>query len=277
MVDSDGCVLSESAHAVDFFWIALLFTVRYVRLFMQLVFLGTGGYHPNERRHTASVLLPDAGVALDAGTGFFRAPDRNRMATLDVFLTHAHLDHVCGLTYILVPLMRGDLERVRVFGTDKTLQAVRTHLLAQELFPVEPEFEWHPLHGSVPLPAEGTLTWMSLEHPGGSVGFRLDWPGKSIAYITDTTAPGNYADFVRGVDVLIHECYFPDELDDWAEKTGHSSSSNVAMLAKLAEVKRLYIVHVDPQRPDDDPVGLDRIRAIFANTELAEDLMEIEF
>ncbi len=244
---------------------------------MQLVFLGTGGYHPNERRHTASVLLPEIGVALDAGTGFFRVQSAIRASTLDVFLTHAHLDHVCGLTFILVPLMRGDLQRVRVFGTESTLQAVRAHLLAKELFPVEPQFEWHALEGTITLPNDGRLTWISLEHPGGSVGFRLDWPGKSLAYITDTTAPGSYADFVSGVDVLIHECYFPDELDQWAEKTGHSSSSNVAMLAKSANVKRLFLVHVDPQRPDDDPLGLDSIRQIFANTELAEDLMEIEF
>ena len=244
---------------------------------MRVVFLGTGGYHPNERRHTASVLLPDAGVALDAGTGFFRVQNAIQSSTLDVFLTHAHLDHVCGLTFILVPLMRGDLERVRVFGTQDTLHAVRTHLLAQELFPVEPDFEWHILTGSIALPDNGELTWISLEHPGGSVGFRMDWPGKSLAYITDTTAPGNYADFVRGVDVLIHECYFPDELDDWAQRTGHSSSSNVAKLARAAKMKRLYLVHVDPQRPDDDPVGLNGIRAIFPKTELTEDFMEIEF
>ena len=173
--------------------------------------------------------------------------------------------------------MRGDLKRIRVFGSEETLHAVRTHLLAKELFPVEPDFEWHPLTDSVALPEQGKLTWISLEHPGGSIGFRLDWPDRSLAYITDTTAPGNYAEFVRGVDVLVHECYFPDELDDWARKTGHSSSSNVAELAKAANVKRLYLVHVDPQRPDDDPVGLDSIRAVFPHTELAEDLMEIEF
>jgi ribonuclease Z len=244
---------------------------------MQLVFLGTGGYHPNERRHTASLLLPEIGVVLDAGTGFFRVQNRLQSTTLDVFLTHAHLDHICGLTFILVPLMRGDLKRIRVFGSVETLQAVRTHLLATEVFPVEPDFEWHPLADGVALANNGKLTWISLEHPGGSVGFRLDWPGSSLAYITDTTAPGNYADFVRDVDVLVHECYFPDELEDWAKKTGHSSSSNVAKLAKAANVKRLYLVHVDPQRPDDDPVGLDSIRAIFPHAELAEDLMEIEF
>jgi ribonuclease Z len=244
---------------------------------MQLVFLGTGGYHPNERRHTASLLLPEIGVALDAGTGFFRVQNRLRSTTLDVFLTHAHLDHICGLTFILVPLMRGDLKRIRVFGSEETLHAVRTHLLAMEVFPVEPDFEWHPLADGVALRNNGKLTWIALEHPGGSIGFRLDWPKSSLAYITDTTAPGNYADFVHGVDVLVHECYFPDELEDWARKTGHSSSSNVAELAKAANVKRLYLVHVDPQRPDDDPVGLDSIRAVFPHTELAEDLMEIEF
>ena len=244
---------------------------------MQLVFLGTGGYHPNERRHTASLLLPDIGVAFDAGTGFFRVQKAIRSSTLDVFLTHAHLDHICGLTFILVPLLRGDLDRVRVFGNEDTIRAVQTHLLANELFPIEPDFEWHILDGGESLPDGGKLTWTPLQHPGGSVGFRLDWPGKSLAYITDTTAPGNYTDFVRGVDVLIHECYFPDELDDWAVKTGHSSSSNVARLAKEANVKRLYLIHVDPQRPDDDPVGMDGIRDIFPQAHLAEDLMEIEF
>ncbi|HRA87391.1 MAG TPA: MBL fold metallo-hydrolase [Planctomycetaceae bacterium] len=244
---------------------------------MRIVFLGTGGYHPNKRRHTASILLPDIGVALDAGTGFFRVQETIKSANLDIFLTHAHLDHICGLTFLLVPMLRGDMERVRVFGTANTLQAVRTHLLANELFPVMPDFEWHVLGDGVPLPDNGKLTWTALDHPGGSVGFRLDWEGKSLAYITDTTAPGSYADFVRGVDVLIHECYFPDDMADWAEKTGHSSSTNVAELARAAQIKRLYIVHVDPQRPDDDPIGMKGIRAIFANTNLAEDLMEIEF
>lgn len=244
---------------------------------MRVVFLGTGGYHPNERRHTASILLPDIGVALDAGTAFFRVPETIKSAHLDVFLTHAHLDHVCGLTSILVPMLRGDLERVRVFGNAKTLHAVRTHLLANELFPVMPDFEWQVLGDSVPLPENGKLRWTALDHPGGSVGYRLDWKGKSLAYITDTTAPGRYADFVQGVDVLIHECYFPDDMADWAEKTGHSSSTNVASLARAANVKHLYLVHVDPQRPDDDPVGIEGIREIFANTDLAEDLLEIEF
>ena len=51
--------------------------------------------------------------------------------------------------------------------------------------------------------------------------------------------------------------------------------SSVAELAKAANVKRLYLVHVDPQRPDDDPVGLDSIRAVFPHTDLAEALIDM--
>ena len=98
-----------------------------------------------------------------------------------------------------------------------------------------------------------------------------------MAYITDTTAPGDYIEFIRDVDLLIHECYFPDGMQEWAAKTGHSHTSAVAQMAKDANVKQLYLVHIDPQRPADDPVGLKLARSIFSDTHLAEDRMEIEF
>jgi ribonuclease Z len=257
---------------------AYLDTIFTFQSFMQLTFLGTGGYHPNERRHTASLLLPDIGIALDAGTGFFRVQERLKTDTLDVFLTHAHLDHVCGLTFFLVPVLRGDVSQVRVHGTKKTLAAVRTHLFAEALFPVEPPFEWCelPATSEIEISHGGKLTWIGLEHPGGSVGYRIDWPDRSLAYITDTTAPGNYLAFIRNVDVLIHECYFPDDMQDWAQKTGHSSATAVAKVAQAAGAKRLYLVHTDPQHPEDDPIELDSIRRIFPATELAEDLQHIE-
>ena len=246
---------------------------------MRLIFLGTGGYHPNERRHTACLLLPEIGLALDAGTGFFRVQKNLQTDTLDVFLTHAHLDHVCGLTFFLVPVLTGEVKAVRVHGSKTTLDAVRAHVFATELFPVDPPFEWCPLpkSGEIAVKGDGKLTWIALDHPGGSVGYRIDWPERSMAYITDTTAPGNYLAFIKDVDVLIHECYVPDDMHDWAEKTGHSSSTAVANIAAQSDAKRLYLVHADPQHPEDDPIGLDGIRAIFPNAELAEDLQQIEF
>lgn len=244
---------------------------------MRLIFLGTGGYHPNERRHTASLLLPEQGIALDAGTGMFRLASKLKSSELDVLLTHAHLDHIVGLTFLLVPMLKGELTRVRVHGTEETLRAVREHLFAPALFPVLPDFEWCPLTSSpMNLLRGASVSWTNLDHPGGSIAYRIEAAGKTVAYVTDTTAPGRYGDFVQGVDLLVHECYFPDDMAEWAAKTGHSNSTPVAQLAKSSGVKRLVLVHADPQHPEDDPIGLEGIRKIFPNSELAEDLKEVE-
>lgn len=245
---------------------------------MKLIFLGTGGYHPNERRQTACLLMPEIGVAFDAGSGFFRVQPRLQTRDLDIFLTHAHLDHICGLTFFMVPMLSGDVDRVRVHGQPDVLKAVRNHLFAPELFPIEPDFEWCELTDDSTLEVAngGKLTWIPLQHPGGSIGYRIDWPDCSIAYITDTTAPGNYQHFIQDVDVLIHECYFPDPMQEWSHKTGHSYASAVAELAKACRARALFLVHADPQNASDDPVGLTQIRSIFPQTTLAEDLMEID-
>ena len=224
-------------------------------------------------------MLPEAGVVLDAGTGFFRVQQQVETEELDVFLTHAHLDHIVGVSFFIVPVIRGDVKTVRVHGTSATIAACREHLLANKLFPVEPPYQWCELQdgAGIPLADDGSLTWTTLKHPGGAVGYRLDWQERSMAYITDTTAPGNYLDFIHGVDVLIHECNFPDEMSEWAVKTGHSWASAVAQVAVKADVGRLLLVHTDPQTCVDDPVGLDGMRKVFPHVDLAEDLQEIEF
>lgn len=246
---------------------------------MKILLLGTGGYHPNEKRHTPCLLLPEPGVMLDAGTGLFRAAAHLRRPELDVFLTHAHLDHVIGLTFLLSTLHLRPLDRVRVHALPEVLQAVAEHLFAQAVFPVKPPFQTCPLPAVVELPGSGVLRHFPLEHPGGSIGYRLDWPGHSMAYVTDTTASADapYADHIRGVDLLLHECYLPDAQADFAQKTGHSVTTPVAELARRAAVGRLILVHVNPLDASDDPVGLAAARAIFPATMLGEDGMEIDF
>ena len=244
---------------------------------MKLQFMGTGGYHPTERRHTSCVLLPDAGIAFDAGTSFFRVPSRLKTDELDVFLSHAHLDHIIGLTYFIVPLLTGQIKQVRVHARPQDLDAVRTHLFSEPLFPVLPEFDFREIQESYAVAEGGTLTHVPLKHPGGSLGYRIDWPHRSLAYLTDTTVDPANLDFIRGVDVLIHECNFTDAMSQWCEATGHSNTSAVAQLARDAEVGRLYLTHFDPQSDESDPVGLETARGIFRETVVAEDLLEIEF
>ena len=247
---------------------------------MKLILLGTAGYHPNDRRHTLCMVIPECGIMLDAGTGAFRAARYLETPDLDIFLTHAHLDHVVGLTYLLDLVRVHPLRSTTVHGLAGTLEAIDTHLFANVMFPKRPQFNLLPLaEGSTPLAQQGRLTWFPLVHPGGSVGFRLDWPGHSMAYVTDTSASPDaaYVERIRGVDLLLHECYFPDTQADWAKLTGHSHTTPVAEVARRAAVGRLVLTHINPLAVHDDPVGLEVARAVFPATELGADEMILEF
>ena len=246
---------------------------------MKLLFLGTAGYHPSETRHTSCLMLPEVGVVLDAGSGMFRVRDRLATKTLDIFLSHAHLDHVWGISFLFDTCYGKEMERVTLHAEAEKLAGVQTHLLAEVLFPAQLPFIGSPLKDPVPLAGGGKLVHFPLEHPGGSVGFRLEWPGRSMAYVTDTTArdDASYIPHIRGVDLLVHECNFPDSHREWAVKTGHSCLTSVLRLAAAAKVGRLVLTHMDPLASGEDPVGLAAARELFPNTVIARDLMEVEF
>jgi len=246
---------------------------------MKLHLLGTTGYHPCEARQTACLMLPEIGVVLDAGTGMFRAGERLATPSLDIFLTHAHLDHIIGLTYLFDVLFEKSLDRVTVHAAEEKLRAIDEHLLAEPLFPVKLPCQFLPLEHPVHLADGGRLSFFPLKHPGGSLGFRLDWPDRSLAYVTDTTASpeADYVEQIRGVDLLVHECYFADDRAEWAAKTGHSCTTPVAQVARAAEAGLLVLVHINPLDEGDDPVRIARAQAIFPQTIYGEDGMEIEF
>lgn len=246
---------------------------------MKLLLLGTSGYHPSARRHTACLLLPEIGVVLDAGTGFFRVRDYVQTSELDIFITHAHLDHVFGLTCLFSTVTGTCLERARVHGQADHIRGVQQHLFSDELFPAMPPLTFHSLTGPHPIGGGGTLTYFPLVHPGGSLGYRLDWPGRSMAYVTDTTSHPNspYIEKIRGVDLLIHECNFPDGEEEFAEKTGHSCLSAVLANARAAKVKRLILTHFSPLANNDDPVGLEFAVDPGLPVSLGYDLQQVEF
>jgi ribonuclease BN (tRNA processing enzyme) len=244
---------------------------------MRLEFLGTGGYHPTENRHTACLFVPEAGLVLDAGTGLFRVFPRLMTRELDIFVTHSHLDHIMGLPGCHVPLKLGHLERVRVHGTAETLDAIREHLFALALFPVQTPLEYHELGEATRVSNSGLLTHCFLEHPGGSTAYKVVWSGFSLAYVTDTLASNAYVDFIRDVDLLVHECNFDDEMQEPAKQSGHSYAQAVTTLAKSANVKRLVLTHFDPYADPQFPINLARARMTFPQTELATDFMTIDF
>jgi ribonuclease BN (tRNA processing enzyme) len=248
---------------------------------MNVVLLGTGGYYPTERRQTACIMLPEVGVVLDAGSGMCRLGECLQTSHLEIFLTHAHLDHVLGLTYLLAVVPREVLRQTTIHGEAEKLAAVRDHLFDNAIFPIEPQFRCEPLNDAPPLAlaSGGTLTHFPLAHPGGCVGFRLDWPGHSLAYVTDTTAASDaaYIEYVRDVDLLLHECYFAENESDLPRITGHSWLMPVAEVAAAAKARRLVLVHIGPHYERDDAFDLQQAKRIFPNIELGVDRMTLEF
>lgn len=246
---------------------------------MKLVLLGTAGYHPSDTRQTTCLMLPEAGVVFDAGTGMYRVREHLATRQLDILLSHAHLDHVVGLTYLLGTMHDRAMERITIHGEAAKLSAIREHVFSELIFPVQPTFELRPLSGPIAVGGGGRATYFPLVHPGGAMGYRVDFGRRSLAYVTDTTAraDADYVSAIGGVDLLVHECNFSDAQAVWAEKTGHSHTTAVAEVARQAGVKRLVLVHFNPLDGSADPVGLEVARRIFAQTCLGEDRMEIEF
>ena len=246
---------------------------------MQLVCLGTTGFHPNNRRHTSCYFLPEVGVVIDAGTGMYRLPNYLATDEVEIYLSHAHVDHVVGLTYLVETFGVEAHDRVTIRATSKTLEAVRGHLFSPALFPVAPGYHFEPVLGNCTLPGGGSLKTFPLKHPGGSLGMRFDWPGHSIAYVTDTTADpaANYVEHLQGVDLLLHEANFPAQHADQAKLTGHSCLDQTAAVAAAAGVKRLLVTHVDPLLTSVEDFDLTEARKIFEPMEIATDLQQVEF
>jgi ribonuclease BN (tRNA processing enzyme) len=224
--------------------------------------------------------LPELGVMFDAGTGFYRAADYLQTDSLDIYLSHAHLDHIFGLTVLFD--LRAEcpgLDRVTVHGEPEKLDAIRDHLFSPLLFPVKPPFDMQSLAVEERLPDGAKLTHFPLKHPGGSVGFRVDWPDRSFAYVTDTIASPTaaYVEKIRGVDLLLHECYFDDDDPARADLTGHSCLTPVMQVAAAAGVKRLVLVHINPMMRDDAEMEVHLAQHIYKNVEIGVDRMELEF
>lgn len=97
--------------------------------------------------------------------------------------------------------------------------------------------------------------------------------GRRVAYITDTRPSEKVVDFVRGVDLLIHESTYGDDEKDQAHQRYHSTAAQAAGIAKAAGVKKLVLTHFSSKYMRVNSL-LSEARAIFPNTVAARDLDE---
>ncbi|MBP3481820.1 MAG: ribonuclease Z [Alistipes sp.] len=105
--------------------------------------------------------------------------------------------------------------------------------------------------------------------PNGELTY-LPYKPVSYAYMSDTNYSARAAELIRGTDVLYHEATYASDESAAARERGHSTAAQAAKVALLAEAGKLIIGHFS-SRYKDPRILLDEARAIFPNTETAEE------
>jgi phosphoribosyl 1,2-cyclic phosphodiesterase len=220
-------------------------------------------------------------ILLDAGTGMRYLGNRlvaEAPLDADIFFTHTHFDHVCGLPFFgpffeprnKFRLWAGHLE------AGMTLHRVLHEFMMAPLFPVSPgvfaaDMEFRDFKAGATLkPApELVVRTAPLNHPNGATGYRIEYGGKSVCYVTDTEhVPGtpdrNVLGLIAGADVVIYDCMYTDEEFPKYVGWGHSTWQEGLRLCKAAGAKRLVVFHHDPDHDDDrlDAIGREAAAAM---------------
>ncbi|MDD3754215.1 MAG: ribonuclease Z [Methanobacterium sp.] len=99
--------------------------------------------------------------------------------------------------------------------------------------------------------------------------------GRKIIYSGDTSPCAEMIKFAYQADVLIHESTFDSAQEDKALKTGHSTSTHAARIAKEAEVFELILFHMSTRYRDSDILKKEA-KEIFQKVTVAEDYMVFE-
>ena len=210
----------------------------------------------------------DQVLIFDAGTGIrplgHALVNEQRAAVSDIFFSHCHLDHIIGLPFFEPMLRAGN--RIRLWaghlnhepGIEETVR----RLLSYPLFPIEMEtfqascefVDFCAGERLTPYP-EIVLRTAPLGHPGGSTGYRLEYAGHSVAYLTDLELGDGPFDegsmgLAKNADVLIMDATSTHAEMPAPRGWGHTSWQQGAKFADAAGAKTACLFHHDPAHDD---------------------------
>ena len=182
-----------------------------------------------------------------------------------VLLTHTHWDHIQGFPFFAPAFIPGnELTVYGAAGSEEDLQATLAGQMLHRYFPVSLEqlgatIRFAAVQPGVQEIGTARVTVAALNHPGKTVGYRVETGGCSVAYVTDCEPLGSLPALemdpavlalARDADVLIHDAQYTDAEYPTKVGWGHSPLSFVVDVALAARAKRLMLFHHDPTRVD---------------------------
>jgi ribonuclease BN (tRNA processing enzyme) len=241
---------------------------------MEITFLGTAGWMPSDQRETASIAvrLGSSLILLDAGTGVRRLVTdpalHGGVESIHVLLSHFHLDHVVGLSYLSalpeeIPVeICGPGDWLYDSATEQILgELIRPPLQPKQLADLPVTFRELSSEG-IEIAGTSVVTRKQERHSAPSVGLRL---GDALVYASDTAYDEGTVQFAAGAEVLLHEAFAHSD-----EDAVHSSARGAARIATAAGCQQLHLVHLAPTA---DPAVLgEHARSEFALAQVARDL-----
>ncbi|MGH8460983.1 MAG: MBL fold metallo-hydrolase [Stenotrophobium sp.] len=224
---------------------------------MRIKILGcSGGVGPGLR--TTSILVDDE-ILIDAGTGVGDLSLGQQRQIAHVFLTHSHLDHVCGLAFMADNLFDLIDRPIEVRATAETLGAIRAHIFNWKIWPDFSQLpdENHPLirfteiqQGVSTLVGAHQLTAFRVLHTVPAVGYVVHCGAGVFAFSGDTYATDDLWNFLNGLqrlDTLMIEIAFPDEQQDLGRASKHFTPALLGReLKKLKHQPELLLTHHKP-------------------------------
>ena len=279
---------------------------------MVVTLLGTGTPNPRLAHLGPSTLVEAGGLRLlfDVGRGTTIRLEQLgvRTATVSaVFFTHLHSDHTNGLPDLWLtgwlPPFGARATALRLYGPIGVARLVRG--LEQAFgddIRIRSATEKLPVSGVALEPHEFSSDTVVFESNGVrvstflvnhtndsislSVGYRVDFRGRSVVVSGDTRYSPNLIAHSRGVDVLVHEVSMaPESMQSIpAIRTimnGHIQPVDLARVFTQAQPKLGVLTHfaIPPNRNGPDLTPADAVAGIHlgyaGRVEAGEDLMQI--